>query len=482
MRPTINKGLGLITILLLILGAVSCNKFLDVTPEDRFLQGDVFADEMSINKALNGVYLNMATPSLYGEQLSMGTIDLMAQYYNPKGLPPVWKDQLAVYDYSQQDVLNIFSDIWRSAYLAVLNTNSFLANVENPQKVMADDRKDLLKGEAYGLRAFIHFDLLRLFGPVYPKESDMAAIPYLSNPTEKIQPIITAKEVIDKVLEDLEQAEKLLKNDPIRSEGIVPTNGTDPLADFWKLRNRRMNYYAVLALKARVLLYKGDKAAALATATKTIKEASKWFLWTPEAKTQPGISNPDRVFSSEVLFGLQNKEMYNSYKSLFTKELDERIILTPLPERLEQVFENNQNDYRYRVNWGSGAAVDKDYKIFIKYQDIENEALLYRALQPLIRISELYYIAAESTIDQNTALSYINTVRKNRGLGELPVGTVVKDALQNEYRKEFWGEGQTFFYYKRNALTLIPGRAYSDMPMDRSKYVVPLPRTETDNR
>jgi hypothetical protein len=464
---------------LMTVGLVSCNKFLDVKPEDRFLSDDVFKDEISVNNALNGIYLNLAKPELYGGQLTMSTVDVMAQYYSPVAS---WK-QTADYNYKDAALQSTYSSIWRAAYVAILNTNSFLAKIDNSTNVVTDARKDLLKGEAYGIRAFVHFDLLRLFGPVYKTDANSSSIPYLTVPTEKIQPLLTAKSVVDSVLTDLVRAENLLKNDPVRTEGVAAISGADPAADFLKLRNRRLNYYAVLGIKARVLLYKGDKAGALAAARQVIEDAGKWFQWTPGGLTLPGIQNPDRIFSSEVIFGVQNYELYNQQKNLFGAILDPTIILAPVPERLAEVFENNENDYRLRINWASGAASGKPYKTFIKYEDVVTKTLLFRSLQPLLRISELYYIAAECTPDPVLALKYINEVRKNRGLAELSGNESLTIALQKEYRKEFWGEGQLFYYYKRNALATIPGGIKGvDVAMTALKYVVPLPLSETQNR
>lgn len=472
------------TILLLLcglmtIGLVSCNKFLDVKPEDRFLSDDVFKDETSVNNALNGIYLNLAKPGLYGGRLTMSTVDVMAQYYNPVA---TWK-QTADYNYKDAPLQEIYSSIWRSAYVAILNTNSFLTKIDKSEGVLADARKDLLKGEAYGLRAFLHFDLLRLFGPVYTTDADKKSIPYFTVPTEKIQPLLTARAIIDSVLADLDRAEKLLQNDPVRTAGVVAVSGADPLSDFVKLRNRRLNYYAVVGIKARVLLYKGDKIGALAAAVKVIDEAGKWFPWTVGGLTLPGIQNPDRSFSSEVIFGVQNYELYNQQRALFAAVADATNILAPVSERLAEVFENNENDYRLRINWVSGAASGKAYKTFFKYEDVVSKTLLFRNLQPLLRLSELYYIAAECTADPNAAVKYVNEVRKNRGLAELSGTVVLRDVLQKEYRKEFWGEGQLFYYYKRNAVASIPGGVKDvNVPMTALKYVVPLPLSETQNR
>ena len=77
-----NIKLGLIASVMLLF--VSCNSWLEVDPDDRIMDNSLFKDREGFLAALNGVYSEMNTPSLYGANLSMGMIDVMAQYYNCK--------------------------------------------------------------------------------------------------------------------------------------------------------------------------------------------------------------------------------------------------------------------------------------------------------------------------------------------------------------------------------------------------------------
>ncbi len=95
----------------------------------------------------------------------------------------------------------------------------------------------------------------------------------------------------------------------------------------------------------------------------------------------------------------------------------------------------------------------------------------------------MYYILAETETNSTAALAYLNQVRLNRGLTALTSTATLDDEIKKEYQKEFYGEGQLFFYYKRRNLTLIPsGISTSNITMTKAKYVVPLPASETDYR
>jgi len=294
---------------------------------------------------------------------------------------------------------------------------------------------------------------------------------------------LAAETVIEKVLHDIETAEQLLAEDPITEQGPHTTfeNGPD---DFYNsYRNRRMNYYAVKALEARVQLYAGNNQKALEAAETVINEAQNWFPWIEPSEVISENENPNRIFSTEVIFGVQNKEIYSRQKALFSGNLRELKILAPLEERLENRYENNINDYRYNPWWRIPTTGGKTYPTFFKYADVVDTEKKFRFFQPLIRISEMYYIAAETESNSSQAIGYLDTVRYHRGLNNLPVSANLKEEITKAYRKEFYGEGQLFFYYKRNNFSSIPDGSSPvfDVRMNASKYVVPLPNSEINN-
>lgn len=459
----------------------SCNKYLDVQPEDRFLENDVYSSRTSIRNVLNGIYINLAEPDAYGENFTSTTLDVMAQYYNCGNSSNSFYT-LAAYRYTDAGVMARITTMWNGSYTAILNLNLFIKHLEQGNKVLPEKERRLMLGEAYGLRAFVEFDLLRLFGPVYATDSLKTAIPYPHEPESKIQALLPANTVLSGILNDLSEAAKLLENDPIRTIGVqIAATGDDV---YFSLRNRRMNYYAVQALLARALLYRGDRTAAGTVAGNLIKEASAWFPWSRPERSAPGISDPDRIFSSEVIFALENANMYNTQARKFDANLADDSILIPLPQRLAAIYENYPNDYRYRTNFEVNRSTTRTARTFFKYADISNKNALYRKLQPLIRIAELYYISAECETDNNNAATLLNTVRFNRGLPPLTFNGDKQEQIRKEYQKEFWGEGQLFFYFKRMQQTSISSGALANnqVVMGPVQYVVPLPLSETSFR
>ena len=115
--------------------------------------------------------------------------------------------------------------------------------------------RELITGETYALRAFLHFDLLRLFGPIYKESPSAESIPYNTKYSISATSILPANQVIEKILNDLKTAEDLLqKSDPIIENGPQNQDSEDGL-NHYTYRAQRFYYYAVKALQARVNLY-----------------------------------------------------------------------------------------------------------------------------------------------------------------------------------------------------------------------------------
>ncbi|MBV7533259.1 RagB/SusD family nutrient uptake outer membrane protein [Chitinophaga sp. sic0106] len=472
--------------ILLLAGCIqlgSCSSYLDVKPEDKYLEDQVFNSETTINLAVNGVYLSIADNNLYGANLSTTTVEVLAQRYNIAASGSTFS-QYNAYAYNDATVQGGFDAIWTNAYASILNINKFLNKLENSRQVIPAGKADILKGEMLGLRACLHFDLLRLFGPIYnTSDSTAPSIPFRSLPTADLQSILPANQVMDSILTDLNKAESLLAGDPVRTAGMM-NNLLNDGTDFYRIRNRRMNFYAVKSLQARVQLYRGSKAAALTAANQVISEGETWLPWLNYKRITSDQANPDRIFSPEIIFGAECSQMYNNQLKFFAGTVTDASILAPYATRLSDNFENNENDYRYVYVWILPSDGGKNYRTFFKYADIQSKDSLYRFLQPLIRKTELYYIIAECETDPVRALTALNTVRYNRGITDLPATANIATEIQKEYVKEFYGEGQLFFFYKRRNLPSIPrGSAPTGViSMNKATYVVPLPLSETSMR
>lgn len=463
---------------LIIFQALSCKKFLHVQPRDYMFEEEAFSTKKSVESVLNGVYKSLADSMSYGNALSINATEQMAQYYYSHGAD--YRNLFTEYTYIFMKPY--FGKIWSTAYRSILGVNNFCTRLEDPAfKVLEPTERDILLGEGYAIRAFLHFDQLRLFGPVYLLKPDVAAIPYVRKPNTEPQPMLSAKKVVEQILLDLDAALILLEKDPVRTKGAnkITIPGIGESIDFLSNRHRRMNYFAVKTLQARVLLYAGKKTEALASAKSVILEQEAFFSW--QTEQQMSI---DPLLTGESFFGIENKKIYDYYRVLFSPLLKDEKIITTKPARLDELYNPLSNDLRLKYWFKVGLEGDKTYKVFVKFNNVTISDQSIRYYQPLIRKSELYLIAAESEPELQQGYFYLNSLRVIRGLPpvDYQVGNTANDlitAIREEYQREFIGEGQTFFMFKRfNASSISNADGTGRKNMDESMYVVPLPEDE----
>ena len=465
-----------IVAIVMIVQSLGCKKFLQVQPRDYMFEEEAFSTPKGVQSVLNGLYLSLSDSLLYGNMLTLNVTERMAQYYNKS---------TALSDNIPANEKALFSSIWKQDYSTILGVNNFCKKLQEPGfNVLPSEQRDVLLGEAIALRAFLHFDLLRMYGPVFSKSPDASAIPYVRKANLEIQPLLSARNVATQILLDLDTALTLLKNDPIRTKGVdrvsIPANGEGANVNFMSNRHRRMNYFAVKTLAARVLLYADKKAEAWETVNSILVAQQVFFPW----QTEKEMGN-DPIFSKEVFFGIDNRRIYDHYRQMFNPLLSESIIQTPKPARLDGIYNPASTDLRLKYWFKAGLEGNKSYKVFIKYSDATVKDLSIMYFQPLIKKSELYLIAAETAPDVEQGYAYLNDLRVNKGLPPLEYlpgssGAELLSAIRDEYQREFIGEGQTFFMFKRFNLLQIPGMLGTNLiNMTDAKYVPVLPEDES---
>lgn len=457
-----------------------CDKWLDVQPSDRMTEDQVFTSPAGFHAALTGVYTELLSTDLYGGALSFEFIEIMGQRYAVKSQNTFYND-VAGYKYTADYPKQRLQNIWESAYKVVLNCNKILENAEK-YKVLDNNDYALITGEALALRAFLHFDMLRLFGPVMSLDRQGKSIPYVETVSVSASELMRADSLIEhKIIRDLSRAEELLRrSDPVVTEGPMAFDEND---NTYKARVLRLNYYAVLALKARVYLYDGNKQEAGKYARMVIDDPKRetYFPFITHEKISGDMKNPDRVFSSEVLFSLYNPDRGKLYTDYFDTEVASNNTLCARPGVMEKLFQGEEGDFRFYPIWKTSALSGDNSRVCAKFKKIENTALFYNNMMPLVRLGELYLIAAESEEQPALAYDYLNVLRNNRGLPN--VSDRLADRLKNEYIREFVCEGQLFFYYKRmNELFVEAGTTGNGIMMKNGQYLPPLPDSELKYR
>lgn len=445
----------------------SCSNWLDVIPKSQVKGEALFSSESGFRDALTGVYTLMNSTDLYGGNETMGLMDILAQNYSE--IDSKLQDALK-YDYDNTTVESRINSIWSGNYNVIANCNYILQDIDEKKSVFSKGMYETIKGEALAVRAYCLFDLLRAFAPSFKTGADKSGIPYVDHISKTPITQSTVREVLERLVTDLETARTLVKPfDPIGPEYSDYTEqGYDDedfiLNDgFWLYRKSRLNYYGMTALLARIYLYKEDTVKALECAKEVI-DCGKFSLITE-----------DDVKGNLSLAGSMDKKEYIS--SIYVYDMEKG--------RSDRYFSDNATDVscyigdtrRSDIFGTPGADIDWRNQKGFSIKDGESKEYLakYKTVNriPLLKLSEMYLIAAEASGDK----SWLQTLRDHRGYINYPLGEDIDlaDEIRQEYIKEFLGEGQLFYYYKRLNYTTLN---YSSVPMTEKVYVLPMPDNE----
>lgn len=473
----------------LICSITACDDFLDVRPKAEKLERDLFKDAQGFEDAIYGVYGSLQNENLYGKSLTWGISEVLAQNLYSSSAP---MEALAKYKYTEDEDLRLsLSAIWTTAYQTIGYTNNILNQLEKWNSSSLP-LYNYYKGEMLGIRALLHFDLLRLFAPM-TMASD--GIPYVKTYSYTVKPFLKVGEVYQAILDDLHEAEKLMT---AQEKSIVYPHDNTGYYKFSNFQETHFNLYAVRALLARVYWMKGD-----------LENAGKYAVNVIESQKFPLVKVEEiegylagTLSPKETIFGiysnnyielckswLYNYTSFHSYSPYYNGELSGSNYPEPYTEVYAKDKPETSQDFRYETHFVKHSG----YTTFVKTTDhytIENNIPDYRTdLIPgitLIHTSEMYLIASEAFLksDPDKAAAYFDAEITSRGLTALSQRNMklTEDIIYNEYRKELFGEGQVWFNMKRLNKNIKSNFENRDIPASDQIYVIPIPEEEFEYR
>ena len=480
----------------------ACNDWLDIRSGEVLLQEEVFGDADGFRIAVNGVYRQVASQELYGRNLTWGLMSVAAQHYLGGYNMTTLLTRMSNYEWEHTDLLGITESMWAKSYNIIANCNNIIQETEKKDGdffIHGQDEKDLILGEMYGMRALLHFEMLRLFVPAPSTGYKGAAIPYVSVfPTHQPERL-DYDQAIKLIIEDMEKARTLLK--PLDTDAFsawirdvehrfIGGKHAAAWSEFVNFRGVRMNYWAATGLLARIYLWNGDMSKAYDAAKEVYDyHIDGIFTWTGSySQTNIDYLHPKRW--QELLLAFYDRNNYDNYEKEVALNGNNSWAPTFAMKNMNELFGTETNDYRY-----SGLYRNNVYVTYRRTTSLsamaQSIAEWQGPLQIVIRFPEMYHIMIECLIHEQKygeARTLAAALRQARGTGDTLIPHNNDDMdndgvgdftgwLINDIIREGLTEGQVFYMFKRLNRDVFNGA--NPYPMTPAKFTPPYPNNET---
>ena len=456
---------------------VSCDKLLETSPKDSISGDKVFSTLSSNETLLQGAYVMMQSSYFYGcDMICVPEILADNCGMSPGGY---------IYSVDYRNTMGSGCNIWSDAYQVIAVTNDIISAID---KISVDEtqsgNRDRIKGEALFVRGLIYFDLLRSYArePGHLVNNFDLGVPLVTESFTSMGPDAypsrnNISDVWTQVESDLNESFTLLQGNDANNFPQRPTS------------------YAAKALLARAYLYQSKWQDAVDAASWVIDKKNP-VLYTGDYKDLYTNGVEDiyelRFSATEALGSSSLHAMYavndgwtgtegsgyiSNGKGGGTGELIvANNLLTQFEtgdKRLTMMRKAYYNGNTSTIVWWTGK--------FNSWQGVFGQDNI-----PLIRISEMYLIRAEASLNlaapnYTTARNDIDALRAARGLAATSAGNgALAAAVQKERRLELCFEGHRFFDLKRLGMDITKEPPSVTLPYTDFKVVAGIPQTEMD--
>lgn len=504
-----NRFRKIFALIVLAVMVMSCQDKLDIDSSDEVPTAKLYETVDGAYAAMNGIYRALATPCWTTSNLEQasGLIssqlagDLMGEDMVQRELGNGWYYYHYTYQIREYQIYDSWTpyEIWNMWYTVIAQMNEVIAYTPAAQGEV--EKKNSLIGQAYALRGYAYFSLIRWFQRTYVGHEDAPGVPIYTVPTEsnvKGKARGTVRQVYEQINHDLDSALLYLEN-------------AEP-----QLHKSHIDKYVAWGFRSRVALVQEDWQLAADAAAKALQKEGLELM--SEAELMAGfntLSNREWMWGSEM-----SSTQTTAYASLWA-HMDAR-----LPMHAET---SRKIASKWLYEMIPLQDIRRDW--FVNPADVTDEQEATAAPGPNVRYNQqkfqvantsslagdyLYMRAAEMYLNQAEALcrlgeysrarqlmidviGYKNSIYESR-LRNIPDGNVQtllsteSNSVQNlldeillQRRIELWGEGFRMF----DVIRLKSGfnRNYSEtnhpyplkLRPDSWKFVLLIPQKEIDN-
>lgn len=429
--------------ILLAFSLFSCS--LEKKPDTAWGEDDYFKTEGQLRSLLNGGYVCMqkalgAGASIYG--------DMRADIYYCSRTSAVDFDNIINNNITSY---NKYAS-WASFYQVIQQANLVIANADEmvAQGLIGSDTAMQLLGEAYAMRAFTYFWIVRVWG-----EAPLSLEPSVGDKYDSRLKKSSVDEIFAQIVMDIEQA-----------KGLIADSGS----------RTHFTLSAVYALQAQVSTWLKDWAGVLQANSHFFEEdgttlkASGYSL---AALYDSKNSNSDNNYISnceyadifnvgkskesifELSYAIEDNALSNSLFSVFDS-------VRPTSEVKTRYTKNKSIDWRCAVNfYGNSPKLTKYFIEFTDYNSETRNVVLLRLGEIVLLQAEAYVnlipqgeTAADRDAMKNKAIALLNIIRARAGGDEYLINASDYDSedvdllrilVADERYKELFGEGYRYF-------------------------------------
>jgi len=445
---------NMIVTTVLFLSLASCEKsFLELKPPTSLTPEFALATEADLQVALRGAYAGLKSTALYGRSLPV-LGDMMADntYQSAQNTNRYTSFNLYNYLVTDGDV----SGLWNASYSVILRANNI---INSP---IADNANiQQIKGEAYAIRALAYFNLVRYFASPYTVDPSKLGVPVITTYQADLKPErAKIADVYSLINKDLTQAYTLM------------TKFTN---------SSQFSKYSAKALQAKVYLTMGDKtnakAAALDVITNSgftaISSAAHTGYW---AGVAPRTDKVETLF--EVSFDAVANNAFDALAYIYLQSGNYGDMLCS--SELYDLYETADIRKSLYATGTRGGLASVFVNKFTSFSGDHTDT-------KVVRMSEMYLIAAEASYPSNTAdaLKYVNEVTSRRGATAIASsGSALLEDIITERRKELAFEGERYLDMQRLQRNIARSKNYpaSALSIEFSNYrrIMPIPQGELD--
>lgn len=444
------KKILFLVCLLVLVGATSCKKFLEIPPEGEIPTEDALKTPRDVQLLLNSCYDVLRSAKFMGGKMR-NLSDLMADDRDGRALSGNW---LSYYAHNTGIFNQDTRDMWSEPYIMIYRCNTLLENMDLVAD-LSDDQQARTTAEAKFLRAVGHFELVRMFANPYGFTSDNShdGIPLRIVASQEALARATVGEVYAQVLSDLEDA-----------KDVLPSNNGG-YATSW----------AVKAYLARVHFQMNDFQSAFDYANEVITGGG-FALDSNVMARFSGVPSNENIFNLISTGALNNSgaELGTTYRSTN--------ISNPPAGRMS-------NELYLTATADSNDLRGQNFYVLANPGSSSELVLLTRFNEswfsvPLLHLAEMLLIRGESAAEIGNltqAEDDVNMIRNRAGLANVTPGldaTSLKLLIRNERRLELVGEGYRFHDLRRQGVHDSPTLLINGSPWDCNGMMVQLPDEE----